>query len=104
MLLRIPTPLPANLSPRGGIRLWARLLEWIFILYSLDVGILLLCLPWQKFWENNYLLYLYPPIRPLIANYFFKGFVMGLGIVNILIGINDVVHIKSVRQKSWFSR
>ena len=104
MLPRITTPLPANLTPQGGGKQHARIVEWIYILYSLEVGILLLCLPWLRFWENNYLLYLCPQIRPLVANPFFKGFVLGLGIVNILIGIHDAVHIKSITQKDWFSR
>jgi hypothetical protein len=104
MLHRIPTPLPVNLTPQGGGKLWARIKEWIYVLYSLDIGFILLCLPWQGYWENNYLLYLYPQIRPLVTNHFFKGFVLGLGIVNILIGIRDVMHITSVKQKNWFAR
>ena len=104
MLHRITIPLPANLSPPGGGKHRARIVEWIYILYSLEVGILLSFLPWLPFWENNYLLYLYPQMRPVVANPFFKGFVLGLGIVNILIGIHDVLHLKTVPKKSWFSR
>ncbi len=75
----------------------------LYIIYSFEVGIVLLCLPWLNIWENNYLLYLYPQIRSVVANPFFKGAVLGLGIVNILIGIQEVVHIKSA-SKGCFSR
>ena len=72
--------------------------SWIFkilyIFFSLGFGVILLGLPWQSFWENNYLLYLYPQIRPLISNSFFKGAVLGLGIADILIGIYEIAHFK----------
>ncbi len=66
----------------------------LYILYSLEVGVFLLFLPWLWIWENNYLLYLYPKLRPLIANSFFKGAVLGLGIVNILIGIQEIAYFR----------
>jgi hypothetical protein len=77
--------------------------DLIFILYSLEIGIALICLPWLDIWENNYLLYLYPKIRSIVANSFFKGAVLGLGIANIMIGIREVVQLwKS--SKEPFSR
>jgi hypothetical protein len=108
MLDRITTPLPVNMSPQGGDKQYGRVFEWIwkaayilYILYSLEIGILLVCLPWWRFWDNNFLLYLYPRFRPLVADPFFKGFVVGLGIVNILIGIQEFVRIKNNWKKSF---
>jgi hypothetical protein len=69
----------------------------IYILYSLEVGLFLLCLPWLGFWENNYLLYLYPSIRSIVTNPFFKGAVLGLGVANIIIGIHEILHFKRFR-------
>ena len=67
----------------------------LYILYSLEVGVLLLFLPWLPLWENNYLVYLYPKLQPLVANPFFKGAVLGLGIVNILIGIQEIAYLRT---------
>ncbi len=75
----------------------------IYILYSLEVGILLLFLPWSAIWENNYLLYLYPGIRPIVANSYLKGAVLGLGIVNILIGIQEIAQFRK-NARSYFPR
>jgi len=72
----------------------------LYILYSLEVGGFLLIFPWMRIWENNYLLYLYPGFRPIVANSFLKGGVLGLGIVNILIGIQEIAHFR----KNYFSR
>ena len=75
----------------------------IYILYSLEVGILLLFLPWSAIWENNYLLYLYPKLRPVVSNPFLKGAVLGLGIVNILIGIQEIAQFRK-NARGYFSR
>jgi hypothetical protein len=74
-----------------------------YILYSLEVGIFLLFLPWTSVWDNNYILYLYPKLRPVITNSFFKGAVLGLGIVNILIGIQEIAQFRR-KAKGFFSR
>jgi hypothetical protein len=66
----------------------------LYIFFSLGFGVLLLSLPWQHFWDNNYLLYHYPQIRPLVSDSYFKGAVLGLGIADILIGIYEIAHFR----------
>jgi hypothetical protein len=46
-------------------------------------------------------LYVYPQLRPLIANSYFKGAVLGFGIANILIGIREIVHFRDI-SKSFY--
>jgi len=108
MLHRIASPLPAgfNASGRGRPHAHITRLLWniIYILVSFELGIVLLFLPWWRFWENNYLLYLYPQIRPLVANSYFKGFVLGLGIVNILLGIHEIVDLRKTWKKGYLPR
>lgn len=97
MLPRIVIHQPASVNPGGeGPRtpFIANVFHVLYILYWLEVGVALLLLPWMSIWDNNYLLYLYPQFRPLVINPFFKGGVLGLGIVNILIGIHEVVYRK----------
>jgi hypothetical protein len=94
---------PANLNlgdkrnPHVGIT--TKIKSIIYILFSVEAGLFLLWLPWQRIWENNYILYLYPQIRPLIANPFFKGAILGLGIVNILMGIHQIIHFKDAKNR-----
>lgn len=96
-------PYPEDMGkPHAPAIAWV--LKIFYIVYWLVVGLALLYFPWQSIWENNYLLLnLFPKIRPLITNPFFKGAVLGLGIANILIGIREIVHFKSV-SKGFFSR
>jgi hypothetical protein len=89
---------PENFTPGnrigGNSQTIVRILKIIYILYSIEAGILLLWLPWMSIWDTNYLTYLYPQLLPVIKNPFLKGAVLGLGIVNIMIGIHEVVHFK----------
>jgi len=66
----------------------------LYIVYCLEVGIFLIFLPWLGIWENNYLIFRYPSIRPIVANSYLKGAVLGLGIVNLLIGIQEIAHFR----------
>ncbi len=74
-----------------------------YIAYYLEVGVFLIMFPWISIWEENYLLFLYPGMRPIVANPFLKGAVLGLGIVNLLIGLHEIVHFRK-GPASFFSR
>ena len=99
---------PENLPPRESDRsgddtpVISRLLKIIYILYSIEAGVFLLLLPWMSFWDTNYLTYQYPQILPVITNPFFKGAVLGLGIVNLMTGINEIVHIKKLSKSPFY--
>ncbi|MEJ2110201.1 MAG: hypothetical protein P8Z37_09875, partial [Acidobacteriota bacterium] len=67
-----------------------RIFKIIYILFSIEAGIFLLWLPWLSFWDTNFLTYYYPQVLPVLTNSFFKGAVIGLGIVNIMIGIHEI--------------
>ena len=75
-------------------RKYARILKFSYIVITWAFGVGLLTFPWSNLWDNNYLLYLYPQIRPVVANPFFKGAVLGLGIANIMIGLDEIGYLK----------
>jgi hypothetical protein len=86
-----------SLTHQSGNPHWSAL-EWninaLHIIFSISFGIALLVFPWMDAWENNYFLAIFPQVRPFVANSFFKGAVLGLGLVNILIGIQEIVRIR----------
>jgi hypothetical protein len=102
MSLRTTYQLPnSNIGNRGDLqpeskleRTYRRLLVAygvVQITYWLVVGGFLMLLPWLRFWENNALLYLFPSLRPVVANPFLKGAILGLGLVNLLIGLHEIL-------------
>lgn len=97
---------PSNLFPEERHnppeRKWIRILKFFYVLFTLAFGVSLLVLPWSALWDSNYLLYLYPKIRPLVANPFFKGAVLGLGIVNIAIGFDEIDYFRGIAKGRFF--
>lgn len=87
--------LPSDNSRKPWVFKTAKAFNVLYIIYSLEVGLALLWLPWKGLWENNLVLYLFPQIGPVVTSPFFKGAIFGLGIDNILIGIYEVIRLKS---------
>ena len=65
-------------------------------LSSLLVGLILLVAPWwPNLWDANYLLQPYPVLRTLALSPFTRGAVTGLGLVNVLLALQEVrEHLK----------
>jgi hypothetical protein len=83
-------------------RVYRRLLHVyavVHITYWFAVGCFLMLLPWQRFWDNNVLLYNYPGLRPVMASPFLKGAILGLGIVNLLIGLQELLQLGGSHRK-----
>ncbi|HUJ30080.1 MAG TPA: hypothetical protein VLY23_02285 [Candidatus Acidoferrum sp.] len=64
-----------------------RILRVILLLIWLELGLVLILLPWSDYWELNYFLFQYPALGFLLKNPFFRGAVSGLGIMNVLLAL-----------------
>jgi hypothetical protein len=72
--------------------LWLqRLWLVVFVLFCLEVGIVLTVLPWTKLWTENSLLLSYPAIHDFLMHNFVRGLVSGLGLVDIWMGVAEAV-------------
>jgi hypothetical protein len=50
-------------------------------------------LPWSSFWEQNYFALGWPGVHAVITNNFVRGAVTGLGVVNLVAGFADLLHL-----------
>ncbi len=84
---------PPRVGTRSRSKIWARR-TWMIItvLFCMELGLLLIVLPWKSSWTNGPILLRFPELRPLIGNYFFRGLLTGLGVVDLWIGIWEAVH------------
>jgi polyferredoxin len=82
-----------RLEPEGN-RLLRRIL---LVAFFLEVGLLLIVLPWSGFWEGNYFGHAWPTIGPLLTNDFIRGAVSGLGVVNVVAGFFELVPALTLR-------
>jgi hypothetical protein len=64
-------------------------MAFLSILSSLLVGLILAWAPWTSLWDTNYLLQPHPAVRALLLSAFTRGAVSGLGLVNILLAVDD---------------
>jgi hypothetical protein len=62
----------------------------VFVAFFIEVGLLLIVLPWSAFWERNYFAESWPVLQPLMTNNFVRGAVTGLGVVNLFAGFADL--------------
>jgi hypothetical protein len=61
------------------------------ILSSLLVGAVLVFAPWTPLWDSNWLLTMWPAGRGFVLSAFTRGAVTGLGLVNLVIALRDLV-------------
>ena len=70
----------------------------IFVAYFLEVGLLLVLVPWSVFWERNYFAEIFPLLPHVLRNNFVRGAVSGLGVVNLLTGFYDLADLLMARR------
>jgi hypothetical protein len=78
---------PSDAPPYNGRRMVIRIL---FILYCFEAGIFFVIVPWTKFWAQNPLLQSFDLARLLAGNFYFRGLVMGFGLVHFIVGIREI--------------
>jgi hypothetical protein len=66
----------------------------------LEIGFLLVVIPWFPFWDDNYFAQVVPALESLITNNFVRGAVSGLGLVNVYFGLSELISILSARHLS----
>ena len=69
----------------------------LYVAFFLEVGLLLVVLPWSGFWLHNYFAAAWPPLRQLMTNNFVRGAVTGLGVVNLVAGFVDLAMVFAAR-------
>ena len=83
--------MPPAEKPSRPNRWLQRLWLVVFVLFCLEVGIILSVLPWTRLWTDNSLLLSYPAVREFLNYGFVRGLVSGLGLVDIWMGVAEAV-------------
>jgi hypothetical protein len=71
----------------------------VYIAFFLEVGLLLIVLPWSSFWDRNYFAVTWPSVRPFLVNNFVRGAITGLGVVNLVAGFADLALMFASRER-----
>ena len=88
---RLPSFFPYNFNVSAPL---------FFALYCVEAGLFFTVVPWTRIWTLNPLLHNHIAIGILADNPFVRGFISGVGVVHILIGVKDMVLITRNRSRS----
>lgn len=70
----------------------------LLVAFFLEVGLLLVVIPWSTFWDRNYFSEAVPWLGAAMARNFVRGAVSGLGLVNGYVGFAELAGIVSGRR------
>ena len=89
------TPGPQLVSKAVSGPVWMqRVWLVVFVMFSIELGMVLAVLPWTRVWNENSLMYAYPTLRAILQRDFVRGAITGLGLLDIWIGIWEAVHYR----------
>lgn len=87
-------PAPGTAPPLWLMRVWVV----IRVAFLVELGMVLVVLPWTRAWTENNLLLTYPEVRFFLQNYFVRGLISGLGLIDIGLGIWEALGYRDPRR------
>ena len=92
-----PSPLPQPVAEPAPIWL-QRLSLGVLVVFCLYLGGILIYLPWwRQMWDENSFLLDYPRLHHLIQLGWVRGLVSGIGLLDLWIGISEIIHYREYR-------
>ena len=94
-----PMLVPGAGSPGGverpKVSPWgARIALVIEVMIWLELGMILIFVPWKRAWTDNSLILNYPQLREFLGMNFVRGVVTGIGLLDLWLGISRAVYYK----------
>ena len=71
----------------------------LLLAYFIEVGLVLLVVPWSPFWEHNYFLGLWPALGEVTRSNLVRGAVSGLGIINLWAAMAELATLFGLRAR-----
>ena len=70
----------------------------VLVLFCFYIGALLTVLPWSpRYWDTNAFLLAHPRLDSVLAHGWARGVVSGLGLLDIWIGVSELLHYRDYR-------
>jgi len=75
-------------------------LPLFYALYCLEAGLFFTVVPWTRIWSLNSLLHSSLVIGMWADNPFVRGFVSGIGVLHLIVGVREIVRLMRARRGS----
>ena len=66
-----------------------RLLRILLLLVWLELGLMLILVPWSDFWQTNYFMIQFPSMDAFLRSAYLRGAVSGLGVLNLFLALES---------------
>lgn len=70
----------------------------VLVVFCFYVGLLLALLPWTRYWAENHYLLTWRFVGPWMNTGFARGVVSGMGLLDVWIGISEIIHYREHRR------
>jgi hypothetical protein len=70
-----------------------------FALYCLEAGVFFVVVPWTRVWTLNPILHHHLAVALWADNPFVRGFISGVGVMHLIIGVRDIGRIARARRE-----
>jgi hypothetical protein len=86
--------------PAPVYRWYHKVSALLTVVFCLEIGVILLVLPWSEYWDNNFFSNALPALGRFWSNSYFRGAVSGLGVVNVLISFGELVRMRRFSRRA----
>jgi len=69
----------------------------VYVLFCIDLGLVLITVPWTRFWFNDGWMAQWPNLQHLMQQGFVRGAVSGLGLLDVWLGVLEAVRYRDRR-------
>ena len=91
-------PTPPRVVPAPAPVWLQRMSLVVLVLFCFYIGALLAVLPWSpRYWDHNGWVLAHPALEAALNHGWVRGLVSGLGLLDIWIGISELLHYRDVR-------
>lgn len=74
-------------------------LPLFYALYCLEAGLFFTVVPWTRVWTLNSLLHSTAAMAAWADNPFTRGFVSGIGVIHLILGVRELVRIARTKRR-----
>jgi hypothetical protein len=65
--------------------------------FFLEVGFILLVVPWSSYWDRNFFSQAWPPLHAVLTSNYVRGAVSGRGVINVMAAVGEIAKLFSGR-------
>lgn len=66
-----------------------RIFRVLLLLVWLELGLMLVLVPWSDIWQANYFLIQFPELGTILRSPYLRGAISGLGVMNVFLALES---------------